>query len=131
MREQKTKGHMAIRRELIGFCMTFPAAYEDYPFAGIEDIGIWTVMRHRANKKTFAYIYERHGRMCVNLKCDPLEADFLRQMFTDVTPGYHMNKAHWNTVAIGGDVPDEMLRQMIAHSYDLIKPKDRGQAGCE
>ena len=116
---------MTTRQSIIDFCLTLPAVYEDYPFAKITDIGIWTVMRHRTNKKTFAYIYEMNGKLCVNLKCDTLEADFLRQMFTDVTPGYHMNKAHWNTIIIGGDVPDEQLERMITHSYDLIKPKTR------
>ena len=116
---------MLTRQEIIDYCLNFPAAYEDYPFADIKDIGIWTVMRHRTNKKTFAMIYERHGKLCVNLKCEPLEADLLRQLFTDVTPGYHMNKTHWNTVTINGDVPDGELQRMIAHSYDLIKPKVR------
>ena len=113
------------RQEIIDYCLTFATAYEDYPFDDITDPGKWTVMRHRANRKTFALIYERNGKLCVNLKCDPIEADFLRQMFVDVTPGYHMNKVHWNTVTIGGDVPDDELRRMIASSYDLIKPKVR------
>jgi len=116
---------MNSRQEIIDFCLTLPAAYEDYPFDKIEDIGVWTVMRHSANKKTFAMIYERHGKLCINLKCDPFEAEFLRQIFVNVTPGYHMNKTHWNTVNIGGDVPDDELRRMIEHSYDLIKPKVR------
>ena len=115
------------RRELVDFCLTFPAAYEDYPFDDIADAGAWTVMRHRANKKSFALIYERHGKLCVNLKCEPLEAGFLRQAFADVTPAYHMNKVHWNTVALGGDVPDEELKWMVGRSYDLIKPRVRGK----
>jgi len=86
------------RQEIIDFCLTFVSAYEDYPFDDITEPGKWTVMRHRANKKTFALIYERNAgnpcgsKLCVNLKCDPIEADFLRQMFADVTPGYHMHK---------------------------------------
>lgn len=114
------------RRELIDYCMTYPGAYEDYPFDGIADAGAWTVMRHRINKKSFALIYERNGRLCVNLKCESLEADFLRQVFADVAPAYHMNKAHWNTVTLGGDVSTEELKRMISRSYDLIKPKARG-----
>jgi predicted DNA-binding protein (MmcQ/YjbR family) len=80
-------------------------------------------MRHGINKKTFAQIYERGGKLCVNLKCDPVEADFLRSAFADVTLGYHMNKTHWNTVTIGGDVTDDELRRQIEHSYKLIQPK--------
>ena len=113
------------RQELIDFCLTFPAVYEDYPFDDIIDAGAWTVMRHRTNRKGFAHIYERNGKLCVNLKCEPLEADFLRQAFADVTPAYHMNKVHWNTVTLGGDVPEDELKRMVERSYDLIKPKVR------
>jgi predicted DNA-binding protein (MmcQ/YjbR family) len=111
------------RQQLIDFCLTFPAAYEDYPFDDIADAGAWTVMRHRTNRKSFAFLYERNGKLCVNLKCDPFEADFLRDLFTDVTPAYHMNKEHWNTVVIGGDVPDDELKRMIERSYNLTKSK--------
>ncbi|MDR2712907.1 MAG: MmcQ/YjbR family DNA-binding protein [Clostridiales bacterium] len=112
-------------QELIDFCLTFPAAYEDYPFDEMTGDGAWAVMRHRTNKKSFAFIYERNGKLCINLKCEPVETDFLRQLFSDVTPAYHMNKVHWNTVALGGDVPDDELCRMIGSSYDLIKPKVR------
>jgi predicted DNA-binding protein (MmcQ/YjbR family) len=112
------------RRELIDYCLTYPAAYEDYPFDDITDAGAWTVMRHRANKKSFALIYERKGKLCVNTKCDPLEADFLRQIFADVAPAYHMNKVHWNTI-VGGDVPEKEIKRTVGNSYDLIKPKVR------
>lgn len=110
------------RSELVEFCLAFPAVYEDYPFDTVADSGAWTVMRHRAGKRSFALIYERNGRLCVNLKCEPLEAELLRQAFADVIPAYHMNKTHWNTVVLGGDVPvDELLRQMRS-SYSLTKP---------
>ena len=111
------------RRELIDYCLTFPAAYEDYPFSETPGLGVWTVMRHRSNKKSFALINERNGRLNANLKCDPLEAILLRRIFADVTPGYHMNKAHWNTVTLGGDVPDDEVKRLVERSYELIKPK--------
>ena len=113
------------RQELIDFCLTFPDAYEDYPFDNIADAGAWTVMRHRTNKKSFALIYERNGKLCANLKCDPFESDFLRQTFNDVTPAYHMNKVHWNTITLDGDVAEDELIRMIEQSYGLIKPKKR------
>jgi len=72
------------RQELIALCLTFPAAYEDYPFDDVIDAGAWTVMRHRSNRKGFAHIYERGGKLCINLKCDPFEADLLRSAFRDV-----------------------------------------------
>ena len=113
------------KRELIEYCLTFPAAYEDYPFDSMGEPGASAVMRHKTNKKMFALIYERNNSLCINLKCDPLEADFLRQAFEDVAPGWHMNKMHWNTVTIGGDVAVDDMQRMIERSYDLIKPKAR------
>jgi predicted DNA-binding protein (MmcQ/YjbR family) len=102
-----------------------PRRIRGLPVDDISDPGAWTVMRHRTNKKSFALIYERNGRLCVNLKCDPLEADFLRQAFEGIAKGYHMNHEHWNTVTIGSDVSDEKLQWQIGNSYDLIKPKVR------
>ncbi|MDR0223147.1 MAG: MmcQ/YjbR family DNA-binding protein [Oscillospiraceae bacterium] len=115
------------RRELIDFCLTFPDAYEDYPFGGDahSDGGSWAVMRRRSNKKGFAHIYGQNGDLRVNLKCDPLEADFLRRAFRDVTPAYHMNKIHWNGVSVNGDVPEDELKRMIEKSYGLVKRKSK------
>ena len=112
------------RQELIDYCLTYPDSYEDYPFDDSIDAGAWTVMRHKTNTKSFALIYERNGKLCVNLKCDPFEADFMRKAYKDVTPGWHMNKEHWNTIMLGGDVPEDELKFMIKRSYDLIKPKN-------
>jgi len=119
------------RQQIIDYCLTFPAAYEDYPFDDITDPGKWTVMRHLNNKKSFALIYERNCKLCINLKCDPIEADFLRQIFEDVTSGYHMNKVHWNTVTLNGDVSDEELKRMVESSYNLIKPKVKVKLNAE
>lgn len=110
------------RRALIDYCLTYPDAYEDYPFDDPKSAGAWTVMRHRLNKKGFAFIYEREG-LCVNLKCEPLRADFLRQLYTGVTPAYHMNKEHWNTVHLDAEMPEDDLYDMIEHSYRLTMPK--------
>ena len=116
---------MTTRREIIEYCMTFPAVYEDYPFDEAADENATTVMRHGANKKSFALIMRHKGELYLNLKCDPLEADFLRKIYKSVIPGYHMNKTHWNTIVIGGDVPDEEIKRQIGMSYDLIRPKTR------
>ena len=112
------------RKDLIDFCLTFPAAYEDYPFDSASEPGAWAVMRHKANKKSFALIYERNDELCVNVKCDPFDAIVLRQAFAEVRPAYHMNKQHWNTVVANGDVPKEEIMRMIQNSYSLIKPKE-------
>jgi len=55
----------------------------------------------------------------INLKCDPELAIELREKHKGVTPGFHMNKKHWNTVSVLGDIPDSLLRNWIDHSYLL------------
>ena len=56
----------------------------------------------------------------VNLKCDPALAVDLRERYESVTPGYHMNKKHWNTVVLNGGVPAQEISNMIDHSYELV-----------
>jgi len=56
----------------------------------------------------------------LSLKCDPDTATMLRQEFEAVKPGYHLNKTHWNTVALDGTVPEKDVRWMIDHSYALV-----------
>jgi len=104
--------------ELIEYCLTFADAYEDYPFD--EE---WAAMRHVSNQKNFAFIYERGGKLCVNLKCEPMQADFWRRVYSAVTPAYHMNKQHWNTVVVDMSLSDEEIYEMINHSYCLTAPK--------
>ena len=111
------------RQELIDFCLTLPEAYEDYPFDKITASNPVTALRHRGNKKCFAFFYMREGRLCANLKCDLMEADFLRSVYEDIAPGHDSKKHSWNYVYVGGDVPEDELRRMIGHSYDLTKPK--------
>lgn len=106
------------RKEIINYCLTREDSYEDYPFG--EG---WTVMRHKSNNKSFALIYERGNNLCINLKCEPERADFLRSIKHGVTPGYHMNKVHWNTVTLPSDVSVEELCDMIDISYSLTQKK--------
>lgn len=82
-------------------------------------------MRQANKGKWFALVFEKDGKLCINLKCEPMEADFLRSVYKDVIPAWHMNKTHWNTVTLGGDVPEEALFDMIQNSFDLTKPKAR------
>jgi predicted DNA-binding protein (MmcQ/YjbR family) len=119
------------RRELINICLEYPDAYEDYPFDDVITDYAWTVMRHRGNKKAFAFICQRDGRVRANLKCDPFESDFLRQAFKDIIPAYHMNKTHWNTVVPDGDVPRELFLDLITKSYRLTNPKIKIKADDE
>ena len=111
------------RRELIDFCLTLPNAYEDYPFDKTIDDNATAVMRHRTSKTSFALIMRHKGALYLNLRFEPTEADFWRQVYEGVIPGYHMNKTYWNTIIIGSDVPESAMQMMIERSYELTKPK--------
>jgi predicted DNA-binding protein (MmcQ/YjbR family) len=56
----------------------------------------------------------------VNLKCDPERSIELRETFNGINPGFHMNKKHWNTVTVESDVPNQLLLELIDHSFDLV-----------
>lgn len=58
-----------------------------------------------------------------NLKCDPEKAIELRESYQAIYPGYHMSKKHWNTISFNKDVDDELLHDLINHSYDLVVSK--------
>ncbi len=86
-----------------------PEAILDYPFG--LDAAVYKV-----EGKVFAIAAE--GR--INLKCDPVHAQELRSVFREITPGYHMNKKHWNTLDLTGDLPRSEIHRLIDHSYDMV-----------
>lgn len=90
-----------------------PEAVEDYPFG--PDAQVFKVQ-----DKLFALVFQSAGCECINLKCNPEQAIGLRDLFAAVSPGYHMNKRHWNTVRNDGSVPPGELQRMIDHSYALV-----------
>ena len=111
---------MRDKQPWIDYCLTLPGAYEDYPF----DDPDWTILRRQGNRKIFAMLFHLQGRLCLNLKCDPMQADFWRRVYQGrVVPGYHMNKVHWNTVYLDAGLEVETVHEMIAHPYELICPK--------
>ena len=63
------------------------------------------------------------GELQLNLKCNPEYALELREKYSSVTPGYHMNKKHWNTISIDGLIPDKEIFEWIDHSYNIVKAK--------
>ena len=83
--------------------------------------------------KMFALTSWENNPLSVNLKCDPDLAQNLRATYEAVTPGYHMNKEHWNTIIQDGTVPEDEFMKMIDHSYDLVvkklKKSDREKLG--
>ena len=114
---------MTTREEALHYGMTFPDVYQDTPFRDAN----WVLVRCRRNKKAFLWTYEYEGSMRINIKVDPAWCDFWRQTYASVIPGYHQNKEHWNTVILDDTIPDEVVKRMIAESYDLtVRGKRRG-----
>jgi predicted DNA-binding protein (MmcQ/YjbR family) len=108
------------------YCLGKPHATEGTPFG--PDVLVFKV-----GGKMFALAALDEVPTTVNLKCDPDLALDLRDRYEHVTPGYHMNKKHWNTVEIESRIPDSELRKMIDHSYDLVVkslPKPRAKIGA-
>lgn len=56
----------------------------------------------------------------ITLKLTPQEGELLRSQYKDIMPGYYMNKLHWNSVKIGGCVPDDLLQELCDKSYGLV-----------
>jgi len=110
---------MKEKQEVITYCLSFENVYEDYPFHDSN----WCVMRHKDSQKSFALIYNKDGKVWVNVKCDPQWRDFWRSAFPSVVPAYHMNKTHWNSIILDGTIPKEDIKRMIGESYDLTKGK--------
>ena len=98
------------------YFLSRPEAIEDFPFR--FDIHVFKV-----RKKWFGTLSYRDHTAYINLKCDPEEAMVLRDVFDAVRPGYHMNKAHWNTVTLDGSIPTGEIERMIDRSYALVVRK--------
>lgn len=98
--------------EFRAYCLTFDAVTENFPF----------------DQQTL--VFKVHGKMfalcdvedfkSINLKCDPEKAIDLRERYSGIIPGWHMNKTHWNTVSVNEDVSKDLIFELTKHSYELV-----------
>lgn len=103
------------------YLLNRPDSWQDYPFG--PDVAVFKIYQ-----KMFATLGYEDQTARINLKCDPEEALALRDIFPAVIPGYHMNKAHWNTVILDGSIPRGEIERMIDRSYALVvKGLPKGQ----
>lgn len=104
------------------YCLSKKGVTEGFPFG--EDTLVFKVMG-----KMFALSNLSYEQLKANLKCEPERAIQLREEYEDVQPGYHMSKKHWNTVNFEGELEEDLLLELIDHSYDLVvkslRKKDR------
>jgi predicted DNA-binding protein (MmcQ/YjbR family) len=93
--------------------LSFPGAFEDFPFG--PETSVFKVMN-----KMFGLSYLDGTPLQLNLKCAPETALHLRATFAAITPGYHMNKRHWNTIVLDGSIDEGLVLELIEDSYDLV-----------
>src|SRR3989344_396531 len=103
---------MISHKKVEEYILTMPNAKLDYPFG--ENTAVY-----KAKDKMFALISEKSDPLRISLKCDPLLAETLREKYESVMPGYHLNKKHWNTIVLSGQLTWEEVQGLIKHSYDL------------
>jgi predicted DNA-binding protein (MmcQ/YjbR family) len=90
-----------------------PGATEERPFG--PEVLVYKVMG-----KIFALVAWEVTPLRLSLKCDPDFALALRDQYTAVQPGYHLNKKHWNTLTLDGGIPEEEVWSLLNHSYELV-----------
>ena len=95
------------------YFLSLPEAIEDFPFRPETPV-------FKIKNKMFGFLRHIEGVGHIILKCRPEEAMIMRDIFESVIPGYHMNKEHWNTVILNGEVPQEEIESMINTSYSLV-----------
>jgi predicted DNA-binding protein (MmcQ/YjbR family) len=100
-------------KQVEDYVLSMPNAKLDYPFG--EDVAVYKV-----KGKMFALIAEKSSPLRISLKCDPQLSKILREKYESVMPGYHLNKKHWNTVVLTGQLPWEEVQGLIRHSYGLV-----------
>lgn len=95
------------------YLLTMPNAKLEYPFG--EGVAVY-----KTGDKMFALVKEGTDPVQISLKCDPLLARTLREKYESVMPGYHLNKTHWNTILLSGQLSWEEIQDLIRHSYQLV-----------
>ncbi|MDR0801551.1 MAG: MmcQ/YjbR family DNA-binding protein [Fluviicola sp.] len=98
--------------ELLQFCFALKGTTEHFPFDERT-----LVLKVQGKMYALVDVDEPTG---INLKCDPERAVELRERCDGIQPGYHMNKKHWNTVSLLGQIDDSLIKELIVHSYDQI-----------
>jgi predicted DNA-binding protein (MmcQ/YjbR family) len=92
------------------FALEFAETTEENPFTLEVDV-------YKVAGKIFAIVAPENSPPTVSLKCEPGLALHLREQYDAVTPGYHLNKRHWNTVALDGSIAADEILEMVEHSY--------------
>ncbi len=101
-------------KEVEEYILSLPGTKLGYPFG--QEAAVY-----KTGDKMFAIIAEGKTPVRISLKCDPLLAKTLRAKYETVLPGYHLNKKHWNTILLTGQLSWDEVKDLIRHSYELVK----------
>ena len=99
--------------ELRRWCLVQSGVVEDFPFGPEHSV-------FKVGGKMFALSTLERTPLEVSVKCEPELALQLRDTYTAIRPGYHLNKRHWNTITLDGSLSDQLVLELIADSYDLV-----------
>jgi predicted DNA-binding protein (MmcQ/YjbR family) len=102
--------------ELRAFCLELPGAQETFPFNPETSV-------FKVGGKIFALSALGAEELRLSVKVDPEIGEGLRAAHAAIVPGYHLNKKHWITITLGGDAGDDLVRDLIEDSHDLVRPK--------
>lgn len=100
-------------KQVEDYILGLAGAERSYPFG--EGVAVYKV-----GDKMFALMAEKKLPVNLSLKCDPQLSETLRQRYESVMPGYHLNKKHWNTLVLTGQLPWDEVKDLINHSYLLV-----------
>ena len=101
--------------EFRDYCLKKRGVTEEFPFDEFTLV-------FKVAGKMFA-LTNLDGDWNLALKCDPEKAIELREQYSEIRPGYHMNKIHWNTVQMNGSLSEKLVLELIDHSYELVVAK--------
>lgn len=104
-------------QEFRDYCMSLKGTTEKKP---------WTKQPQYENQlvfsvgeKWYCFVDIEKFEFC-DLKCDPEKSAELQERYDGIAPGWHMNKKHWISVRFNSDVPDDVIKQLVTASYDLV-----------
>jgi predicted DNA-binding protein (MmcQ/YjbR family) len=94
-------------------CLKLAGAEETFPFGPETSV-------FKVGGKMFALAALKREPLTVSVKCEPELGEQLRGTYDEIEPGYHLNKRHWLTITVGGAASDDLVRELVAGSYDLV-----------
>lgn len=106
--------------QLREYCITKPGVEEGFPFGP-------SALVFKINGKMFLLVALDAQPLQFNAKCDPDKAIELREEYSCILPGYHMNKKYWNTVIVDGTLSTKQLKEFIDDSYNLVSAKAKSK----